>query len=193
MPRCLRWVVHCARRWETLLTKQAVREIYLKPFEEAVKIADPYPGKIAMMSSYNYVGTELAGGCFELLNNILRGEWGFRGMVLTDFFGNYGYMDDDRAIRGGSDIMLGTAGNQAILDDRSSATSVLAMRQATKNIFFTNVNSSVYESYVPEQLPSWMVMMFIIDGIILVLMAAAQIYLLRSYKKKKGQTQLSVS
>ena len=51
-------------------------------------------------------------------------------------------MDADKAIRGGSDAMLGTAGNDAILTDQTSATSVLAMRQATKNILYTVVNSN---------------------------------------------------
>ena len=76
------------------------------------------------MSSYVFVGTEWAGGCPELLNEILRDEWGLRGMVLTDYFGNYGYMDADRAVCGGSDIMLATIGSEAIMTDTKSATSV---------------------------------------------------------------------
>ena len=65
-----------------------MREIYLKPFEEAVK---SYPdGKIAVMTSYNFIGTEWAGSCAPLLKDVLRGEWGFKGMVISDYFGNYG-------------------------------------------------------------------------------------------------------
>lgn len=106
------------------------------------------------MSSYNYLGTEWAGGCSALLNNILRDEWGFRGMVISDYFGNYSYMDADRAVRGGTDMMLGTAGNDAIMTDQTSATSILAMRQAVKNIFYVTVNSASYEDYTPGQIPS---------------------------------------
>ena len=52
-------------------------------------------GKLAVMSSYNYIGTQWAGGCSALLQDILRGEWGYEGMVISDYFGNYGYMDAD--------------------------------------------------------------------------------------------------
>jgi beta-glucosidase len=112
----------------TWLKEQAARELYLEPFEECVKANDG--SVLAVMSSYVYVGTEWDGGCALLLNGILRDEWGFQGMVLSDYFGNYGYMDADKAVRGGTDAMLGTTGNDAIMTGQESATSVLAMRQA---------------------------------------------------------------
>ena len=138
-----------------------------------------------MMSSYNYLGTEWAGGCSALLNNILRDEWGFRGMVISDYFGNYGYMDADRAVRGGTDMMLGTAGNDAIMTDQTSATSILAMRQAVKNIFYVTVNSAAYEDYTPGQIPSWMMVMYVVDGVVAVLLIAVEIVLIRRYMKKR--------
>lgn len=162
-----------------------MREIYLKPFEEAVKIATP--GKAAIMSSYNYIGSTWSGACHELQTEVLRGEWGFQGMVLSDYFGNYGYMDADRAIRGGTDIMLGTAGNDAILTDTTSGTSLQAMRQATKNIFFTTVNSAAYENYVPGQIPGWLKTSYIIEGIIAAILVILEILLIRSYLKKKKE------
>ena len=137
------------------------------------------------MSSYNYLGTEWAGGCSALLNNILRDEWGFRGMVISDYFGNYGYMDADRAVRGGTDMMLGTAGNDAIMTDQTSATSILAMRQAVKNIFYVTVNSAAYEDYTPGQIPSWMMVMYVVEGVVAVLLIAVEIVLIRRYMKKR--------
>lgn len=137
------------------------------------------------MSSYNYLGTEWAGGCSALLNNILRDEWGFRGMVISDYFGNYSYMDADRAVRGGTDMMLGTAGNDAIMTDQTSATSILAMRQAVKNIFYVTVNSAAYEDYTPGQIPSWMMVMYVVEGVVAVLLIAVEIVLIRGYMKKR--------
>mgnify|MGYP001624136573 FL=1 len=137
------------------------------------------------MSSYNYLGTEWAGGCSALLNNILRDEWGFRGMVISDYFGNYSYMDAGRAVRGGTDMMLGTAGNDAIMTDQTSATSILAMRQAVKNIFYVTVNSAAYEDYTPGQIPSWMMVMYVVDGVVAVLLIAVEIVLIRGYMKKR--------
>ena len=137
------------------------------------------------MSSYNYLGTEWAGGCSALLNNILRDEWGFRGMVISDYFGNYSYMDADRAVRGGTDMMLGTAGNDAIMTDQTSATSILAMRQAVKNIFYVTVNSAAYEDYTPGQIPSCMMVMYVVEGVVAVLLIAVEIVLIRGYMKKR--------
>lgn len=169
----------------TWITEQSARELYFKPFEYCVKNVEK--GKLAVMSSYNYIGTEWAGGCSALLNDILRGEWGFKGMVLSDYFGNYGYMDADRAVRGGTDLMLGTAGNDAIMTDLS-ATSVIAMRQALKNVFYVTVNSAAYENYVPGSIPSWMQTMYVIDAILAVLIILAELMVYRGYCRKSKIT-----
>ena len=169
----------------TWMTEQSARELYLSPFEYCVK--NTQPGTIAIMSAYNYLGTEWVGGCKEIQTDILRGEWGFRGMVLSDYFGNYGYMDADRAIRGGTDIMLGTAGNEAIMTDTTSPTSVLAMRQATRNVFYTVVNSGIYENYVPGSIPSWMQTMYTIDAVMAILWLACEVLVVRGYLRKKKE------
>ena len=170
----------------TWLTEQSAREIYLKPFEACVKASNG--NTLAVMSSYNYVGTTWAGACSTLLNDILRGEWGFQGMVLTDYFGNYGYMDADKAIRGGSDIMLGTAGNDAILTDQTSATSVLAMRNACHNILYTVANSRAYSPEVYMEataMPAWQVTVFVVDGVLAAILIVLEALTLRGYLKKK--------
>ena len=169
----------------TWTTEQAMREIYLKPFERCVKESGSNP--ITVMSSYNYIGTTWAGANPELLNTVLRDEWGFRGMVLTDYFGNYGYMDADKAVRGGSDIMLATAGNDAIMTDTTSATSVLAMRQACKNIMYTMVNSYTYETYDPSAVSGWVRAFYVVDAIGAVILLAAEAALIVSFRKKKRE------
>lgn len=78
------------KRTEMLCTwsnEQAMREIYLKPFEMSVKEG----GAQAVMSAFNYIGNTYAGGDAALLKTVLRDEWGFKGFVLTDYFGGYGY------------------------------------------------------------------------------------------------------
>lgn len=173
----------------TWFNEQSARELYLKPFEYCVK--NTPSGKLAVMSSYNYLGTEWAGGCAALLKDILREEWGFQGMVISDYFGNYGYMDADRAVRGGTDLMLGTAGNDAIMTDLS-ATSVIAMRQAAKNIFYVVVNSSAYEEYTPGQIPSWMQLLYIADAVLAGIFIVVEIFLIRKYLKKKSVITVEV-
>ncbi len=113
----------------TWCPEQAIREIYLKPFEMCVKQG----GATAVMSSYNYIGVRYTGAYPELLNDVLRGEWGFRGMVLTDYAANqgYGYMNADQIIRNGGSAFLATfdIGTNYVTDE-SSATAVRSMRQA---------------------------------------------------------------
>lgn len=170
----------------TWLTEQSARELYLKPFEESIKANDG--SALAVMSSYVYVGSEWDAGCAPLINGILRDEWGFEGMVLSDYFGNYGYMDADKAVRGGTDAMLATAGNDAIMTDQSSATSVSAMRQACKNILYTVVNSNAYteEAYAAgNAMPGWQKTLYGVDAAIAVVLIALEVLLVRSYKKKK--------
>lgn len=122
--------------------EQAFREIYLRPFEIAVK---NYEGtSLAAMSAFNWIGTEPGCANKELLNTVLRDEWGFVGMVETDYNGSYGYQITDHCIRNGNDLMLGfnnAASN--VLSDKS-ATAVKAMRQSCKNILYTIGNSGYY-------------------------------------------------
>jgi len=95
------------KRTEMLCTwtnEQAMREIYLKPFEMSVKEG----GAQAVMSSFNYIGYTYAGASSNLLQTVLRGEWGFKGFVLTDYFGGYGYQNADQEVRAGNDSMLAT-------------------------------------------------------------------------------------
>ncbi len=167
----------------TWFTEQSLRELYAKPFESCVKMNEN--AAMAIMSSYNFLGTTWAAESRDLMYGILRGEWGFEGMVLSDYFGNYGYMDADRAVRGGTDIMLGTAGNDAVMTDDSSPTSVIAMRQAVKNIFYTVVNSGAYDDYVPGQIPDWMKILYGVDIAIAVIWIGLEALAIRSYWKKK--------
>ena len=170
----------------TWSNEQAIREIYLKPFELAVKEG----GAQAVMSAFNYIGNEYAGACNELLVNVLRGEWGFRGMVLTDYFGGYGYQDADIQIRNGGDFCLNPMESAtSVLDDQTSATSILAARQAAKNILFTTCNSRAYSADVLNPgLPTWEIVMFSVSAVILLLLVLWEVRMVKKYKKASKQT-----
>ena len=173
----------------TWANEQSIREIYLKPFEIAVKDG----GAKAVMSSFNYIGAEWAGASSALCNTVLRDEWGFRGFVLTDYFGVYGYMNSDQAIRGGTDCMLVSYDTETNhVKDTSSATSVKAMRQACKNIMYTVVNSRAYE---PENLntglPTWQIMAIAIDVVLGAAIIGLEVLTVKSYRKaaRKAKTE----
>ena len=166
----------------TWSNEQATREIYLKPFEYAVKDG----GAGAVMSSYNYIGVTWAGAKDALLNGILRDEWGFKGFVLTDYCGNFNYMNADQFIRNGGDSALvayDVGSNYPT--DTTSATAVKEMRRAAKNIMYTVVNSRAYdETNLNMGMETWkkiaiVIDVFLVAGLILLEMAAV-----RRFKKR---------
>ena len=169
----------------TWANEQSIREIYLKPFELAVKEG----GADAVMSSFNYIGTEWAGASNALCNTVLRDEWGFAGMVLTDYFGVYGYMDADQAIRNGTDFCLVNYPTETnYLTDTTSATGVLAARQAVKNILYTVVNSRAYaEENLNPGLPTWQLIGYGIDAVLVLALAALEIKAVKNYKRRVSE------
>ncbi len=173
----------------TWANEQSIREIYLRPFEIAVKDG----GAKAVMSSFNYVGAEWAGASSALCNTVLRDEWGFRGFVLTDYFGVYGYMNSDQAIRGGTDCMLVAYDTETNhVKDTSSATGVKAMRQACKNIMYTVVNSRAYAAEnLNTGLPTWQIMAIAIDVVLGAAIIGLEVLTVKSYRKaaKKAKTE----
>ena len=105
-------------------------------------------------------------------------------MVLSDYFGNYGYMNAERAIRGGTGIMLDAAGNSSITDT-TSGTSLQAMRQACKDIFYTTVNSAAYENDAATAIPTWLMVSYIVEGAVVAALVLAEVLLIRGFGRKK--------
>ena len=172
------------KRTEMLCTwtnEQAMREIYLKPFEMSVKEG----GAQAVMSSFNYIGNTYAGADSALLQTVLRGEWGFKGLVLTDYFGGYGYQNADQEVRAGNDSMLATTKITNHITDKS-ATSVKAMRQAAHNILYTAANSWQYANGEPKvATPIWKTAMYVAWGVVAVLVIGLEIVAIKRYLNRK--------
>jgi beta-glucosidase len=168
----------------TFSNEQAMREIYLKPFELCVK---NYTGTgLAVMSAFNWIGTKPANGSYELLTTVLRDEWGFVGMVETDYDGSYGYMISDHCVRSGNDLLLGfNYQDTNVFTDTDSATLVLAMRQACKNILYTVGNSGAYTKTDDSSGLEPMTKMFlIIDIVVAVVLIAVEVILVIACRKK---------
>lgn len=172
------------KRTEMLCTwtnEQAMREIYLKPFEMSVKEG----GAQAVMSSFNYIGNTYAGADSALLQTVLRGEWGFKGFVLTDYFGGYGYQNADQEVRAGNDSMLATTKITNHITHKS-ATSVKAMRQAAHNILYTAANSWQYANGEPKvATPIWKTAMYVAWGVTAVLVIGLEIVAIKRYLNRK--------
>ena len=167
----------------TWSTEQAIREIYLKPFERCVKD----PGCLAVMSSFNYIGNRWAGGSSSLLNTVLRDEWGFKGFVETDYFGVYGYMSADQAIRNGTDLMLvnyPTATNDVRFRDTNGAQQ--AMRTAAKNILYVVANSRQYDpANLTTGIPKWKLIMYAADAVLALLLFLLFVKIVGNFRKRR--------
>ena len=83
---------------DAIVSERTLREIYLRNFEIAVKESQPW----TIMTSYNFINGEHAAESHRLLTDILRGEWGFEGTVMTDWSGGY---DDAAIVRAGNEMI----------------------------------------------------------------------------------------
>ncbi|MDD6301852.1 MAG: glycoside hydrolase family 3 C-terminal domain-containing protein [Bacillales bacterium] len=118
----------------TWCNEQALREIYLRTFEETVKYGDT----TGIMTSFNRLGAIWTGGNEALIQGVLRGEWGFRGQIITDMTENKTHMDIGAGLRAGGNINLG-GGNSAgaTLSTSSPARLQNRMREAIKQIAYS--------------------------------------------------------
>lgn len=166
--------------------EQAIREIYLKPFEISVKQG----GANAVMVSWSFLGDKWTGESSNLMNTVLREEWGFRGMALTDFFRNngHGFMNADAALANGVDVMLSTFnGEENNVANPEHPTSVLQMRNACKNVMYTVVSSWAYDGEHEETgMENWKKAGIGIDIVIALFMAGMEVLVIRGYKKRKN-------
>lgn len=173
----------------TYADEQCIREVYLKPFEMVVKNFDFEKNVLGVMSAYNWIGTTPAYANPELLKTVLRDEWGFCGMVITDYNGSYGYQNTDAAIRNGGDLMLGYGTADSNKVKTKSATVVKALRNASKNILYVVANSGYYKDPSADQggMSNMTKIFLIVDGLTVaaaVLVEAA--VFLRLKRKKEG-------
>ncbi|MCD8294229.1 MAG: glycoside hydrolase family 3 C-terminal domain-containing protein [Clostridia bacterium] len=122
----------------TWLTEQALREIYIRPFEIAVKEG----GATGIMSSYGRIGAVWTGGSEGLLTDVLRNEWGFSGAVITDYADHQEYMNGDQMIRAGGNLWMdGWLSNGSFQYDTTSNAFNIALRNATKGVVYMWANA----------------------------------------------------
>lgn len=166
--------------------EQAIREIYLKAFELPVKEGHA----TAAMAAFNYIGHEWAGGSSALMKTVLRQEWGFRGMVLTDAaLDGYNYINGDQAIRNGTDAILNPdLVEETSVHDQTSATSVLAMRDASHNILYAVANSNAYMTEQDAGSISWETVFYLCLAAIIVVLAVCEWITIRRYRSRKQQS-----
>lgn len=183
----------------TWLTEQALREIYLRPYEIAVK---DY-GANGIMTSLNRIGGVFSGGCRAMTHEILRDEWGFRGSVVTDSYCGTAYNPIVQSVIGGVDLMLGNC-TEAI--DMNNPTLHAEMRESAKNIIYAWANAYAkakthdpsedrftanvdYVVAVEKPFPWWLVGVIAIDVVFVAGIAVWSFFVLKPKKVKVEEEQ----
>ena len=173
--------------------EQAAREIYLQAFEYPVKEANAY----CVMTSFNRIGCVWAGGDYNLLTNILRGEWGMEGFAVTDFSNSNNYMDVVQGVLAGGDAWDcndATKWTDKLRQYQDDATVVSAMRNATARILYTVANSNAMNGVSPNmrvvEVITWWQIAFIACDVVFGLLAVLSIVMaVRSGKKAKAKAK----
>lgn len=170
----------------TWATEQAIRELYLRPFEIAVKTADAK----GVMSSFNRIGTVWAGGDYRLLTEVLRNEWGFEGSVICDF-NVTSYMNPKQMIYAGGDLNLTTL-KFWMRPDENNPADVAMLRRAAKNVIYTVVNSNAMNgidenTVLRIAMPLWQEILLISECVIFAGLAIWGFFEIRALVKKRAE------
>lgn len=127
----------------TWCTEQAMREIYLRPFEEAIKNGQAS----ALMSSFNRVGAVWTGGSQALSQGVLRNEWGFKGMTITDYTENGTLQDANQQFRAGGNYILASSNFNDPGQSSASNRFKWRLRESAKQVIYGTLRPQ-YDNYV---------------------------------------------
>lgn len=174
----------------TWLNEQTLREIYLKPFEIAVK-----DGKATgIMSSFNRLGGTWTGGDYRLLTTVLREEWGFKGTVICDFNTNR-HMNPKQMIYAGGDLNLANIADRRWSNpNANSAADVTVLRRAAKNILYTvSLSNSMNAKAKFYLLPAWLIVAIVLMVAITIGLGVWGIFVIRGTIKRINEQPESAS
>lgn len=195
----------------TFLNEQAAREIYLEPFEMAVKsgtvemsyakdngdgtysnATTQIPACTGVMTSFNRVGYTWAGGNYNLITGLLRGEWGFHGFIITDNANTGVFMDAGQMIQAGADGKLTNLPTGARYTfDENNVSDYHYGREAIHNILYTIANSKAMNGGMPgsqylASIEPYQMVIYVVDGVCGVIIALLVVLTILRYRKKKN-------
>nr|WP_297708230.1 glycoside hydrolase family 3 N-terminal domain-containing protein [uncultured Butyrivibrio sp.] len=190
----------------TWSNEQAIREIYLKPFETCIKLPEvpvtyaavddngnyslqtgSVPATNALMTSFNRLGATWTGGNYNLLTGLLRNEWGFNGFVITDANGYLGYMDCGQMIEAGGDGSLRYLKDTQYTFDKTSSAEYHYARQAAHHHLYTVANSNAMNGAAPGSklvgTPNDVIIRIVLTVISIILIGLFTFFNIRRWRK----------
>lgn len=169
----------------TWMTEQALREIYLEPFQIAIKEG----GLSGIMTSYNRLGAVWAGGSKALMTDVIRGEFGFQGCIITDYSDHQNFMIMDQALRAGGDLWMDGFVMGDFAYETESNSFKQELRRACKNILYMWANAG-YECQIVRpvetkqvSLVTWIQIGWDLFAAVIIFLWVKGIFLTRSHKK----------
>ena len=176
----------------TFANEQSIREIYLKPFEGALTRGR----SMGIMTSYNRIGLQYAATHKVLMNDVLRGEWGYEGSIIDDALTQSAYYSVGAdMLLAGTDIFCldGQRGAQikSLIKKTDDGTLVKALQRANKRIFYSLLHSSMggsitSDTKVESSLYWWQGMLIGIDAVVgLATLGAIAMFIVTAYVKRE--------
>ena len=176
----------------TFANEQSIREIYLKPFEGALTRGR----SMGIMTSYNRIGLQYAATHSVLMNDVLRGEWGYEGSIIDDALTQSSYYSVGAdMLLAGTDIFCldGQRGAQikSLIKKTDDGTLVKGLQRANKRIFYSLLHSSMggsitADTKVEDGMYWWQGMLIGIDSVVgLATVGAVAMYIVSAYVKRE--------
>ena len=176
----------------TFANEQTIREIYFTAFEMSIRKG----GSKALMTAHSRLGPQWTAGCSAILNEILRGEWGFMGHVVTDYINTPTFQSMVQAVLAGNDLCMNTKdANKTIYDPYLDNPYVMTMvRRACHNILYTGVNSAAMNGItqttkVVQVIPTWQKCLIALDVVVGLLAVAGVAWIVVRWLKSKKDEQ----
>jgi len=171
----------------TWADEQAIREIYLRPFEISVKEG----GATGVMASMNRVGYRYTKGSYALVTEILRNEWGFKGAVITDYTSQGGEIAD-QCLAAGTDLQLNTGSNK--LTDTASDHVRHALQDAAHHVGYMVVNSAAITTAASSGFPVYLLILAVLDILTALGISLGEVYVIRSNRRiEQGGTEEQIT
>lgn len=171
----------------TFSNEQAIREIYLKPFEYAVKEG----GCTGIMNAFNRIGTTWCGHHAALQQDVLRGEWGFLGCIITDNAGLPNYMAIKEGLQAGTDLWMNNNDTRYLIDGYESDPQIMTyLRESAHHVLYAISNSVAMNGLssntkIVHIMPIWQYWVIAIDVVVGLLVVAGIVWTVIRVRKNK--------
>ncbi len=175
----------------TFANEQAIREIYLKPFKYAVEEG----GCAGIMNAFNRIGTTWCGHHVNLQQNVLRGEWGFKGCIITDNAGLPAYMSIKEGLQAGTDLWMNNNESRYLIEGYDSDPQIMTyLRNSAHHVLYSIANSVAMNglsknTIIVPVIPAWGYWVIALNVVVVLLDAAGIVWVILRGKKMKKESE----